>query len=420
MIPAGLFAAAVVLALLLTPVAFAELLYIESARLRTRETRALNFFKNTLEERLKFDVDRGVLALSLVKHLSLAAIAALLLAASLTGGSTLLAAFLKTCLVSGAVILICGHLGPQLLYRRTRGEWLLPFVPPIRFLALAVRPLSFTLEFIRQLAEPEESLGNSAEQPSPAEEIDALIDAGTEEGLIEEDDRKLIQSVVAFGDKTVREVMTPRPNIVAAPADWTVEEFRQLVINEQYSRIPVHEGSIDGIIGFVHVRDMFELDSGERSRRTVRDLVRPISFVPETKPADDLLREMQQEGAHMAIVVDEYGNTAGLATLEDLVEVIVGEIRDEHEPEIDVKEDASGGFLVSGSFDVGRLQDLVGFRPTGEIESTTVGGLVTEWLGRVPPAGERVEREGIRIEVLASNELRIERVRVSRAGEHQQ
>jgi putative hemolysin len=202
---------------------------------------------------------------------------------------------------------------------------------------------------------------------------------------------------------------------VAIPVDATLEELRQIVINEQYSRIPVYEGAIDQIIGFVHVRDMFELGEEERVRRTVRELMRPIRFVPESKAVNDLMREMQQDNTHMVIVVDEYGNTAGLATMEDLVEVILGEIRDEHEPDSDVKEDGAGGYIVSGNFDVARLAELFEFRPQEEIESTTVGGLVTEWLGRVPQAGESVEREGLHIDVLASGELRVEQVRVRRS-----
>jgi CBS domain containing-hemolysin-like protein len=124
---------------------------------------------------------------------------------------------------------------------------------------------------------------------------------------------------------------------------------------------------------------------------------------------------MQAAGTHMAIVVDEYGNTAGLVTMEDLVEVIVGEIRDEHEPGSDVTEDGQGGYVVSGSFDVSRLNDMFEFRPGEDIESTTVGGLVTEWLGHLPAPGEIVERDGIRVEVLASDELRVEQVRISKS-----
>ena len=227
--------------------------------------------------------------------------------------------------------------------------------------ACSLSPCVAVLGFFQSLVELTDDTNGREEPPTPAENIEALISAGTEEGLIEEEDRKLIQSVVEFGDKVVREVMTPRPNIVAISADATLEELRQLVINEQYSRIPVYEGTIDQIIGFVHVRDMFELDEDERANRTVRELVRPIRFVPETKPVNDLMREMQQENTHMVIVVDEYGNTAGLATMEDLVEVILGEIRDEHEPDSDVQEDGHGGFIVSGSFDLERLADLLEF-----------------------------------------------------------
>jgi CBS domain containing-hemolysin-like protein len=170
------------------------------------------------------------------------------------------------------------------------------------------------------------------------------------------------------------------------------------------------------VIGFVHVRDMFELEDEEREKRSVRDLVRPIRMVPETKPVRELMRQMQQENSHMVIVVDEYGNTAGLATMEDLLEVIIGEIRDEHEPGSDVKEDGQGGFIVSGNFDLGRIGDLVeGFHREEDIESTTVGGLVSEWLGHVPRAGELADRDGVRIEVLASDELRVTQVRISKS-----
>jgi CBS domain containing-hemolysin-like protein len=214
----------------------------------------------------------------------------------------------------------------------------------------------------------------------------------------------------------VREVMTPRPNIVAIQADATLEQLRQLVIHEQYSRIPAFEQNIDQVIGFVHVRDMFEIEEEEREDRTVRELVRKVLFVPETKPVHDLMRQMQQESTHMVIVVDEYGNTAGLATMEDLLEVIIGEIRDEHEPSSDVVEDGKGGYIVSGNFDLDRVSDLLdSFHREGDIESTTVGGLISEWLGRVPRRGESVDRDGVRIEVLASDNLRVEQVRLSKS-----
>jgi putative hemolysin len=211
--------------------------------------------------------------------------------------------------------------------------------------------------------------------------------------------------------------MTPRPNIVAISSERSLEDLRQLVIHEQFSRIPVYKGTIDSIIGFIHVRDMFELDEEDRQKRKLQDLMRPIRLVPETKPGNDLLREMQRESTHMVIVVDEYGATAGLATMEDLVEEILGEIRDEHEPDRDVRQESETSFIAPGSLDLDRLHELLDFRPEDDTESTTIGGLVAEWLGHVPKVGESVEQGGIRIEVLAGNELRVEQVRVSRVEE---
>jgi CBS domain containing-hemolysin-like protein len=270
------------------------------------------------------------------------------------------------------------------------------------------------VEFLQSLFE----LGRPApgEETAAEEHIEALISAGEEEGIIEEGDRELIQSVVAFGDKTVRDVLTPRPRVVAISQDATLDELRELAITEQFSRIPAFDGDIDSITGFVHVRDMFELDEEERAKRKVRDILRPVRLVPETKPVNDLQKEMQEEGAHMAVVVDEYGSTAGIVTLEDMVEEIVGEIHDEHEPARDFHEESDGSYVVSGSFDLGRLGDLLEFRPPDGTESTTVGGLITEWLGHVPAVGEEAERDGIQIKVLAANNLRVDQVRVAKAA----
>jgi CBS domain containing-hemolysin-like protein len=324
--------------------------------------------------------------------------------------------FLQTVLAAWLVMIAVAYALPQWLYRRTSGRWLLPVLPLLRGIACVARPCVALLDFFQSLIDLADDSKTTEEQPTSADNIEALISAGQEEGLIEEQDRELMQSVVEFGDKVVREVMTPRPRIVAIPAAATLEELRQLVINEQYSRIPAFEKNIDQITGFVHVRDMFELEEDERARRLVRELVRPIPFVPETKPVAGLMRQMQQENTHMVIVVDEYGNTAGLATMEDLLEVIIGEIRDEHEPGTDVLEDGRGGFIVAGNFDLDRVGDLFEtFRREEDIESTTVGGLVGEWLGRVPKVGEVVDRNGIRIEVLAADEYRVEQVRMSKS-----
>jgi len=401
---------------LLAIVNFVQVLYLESMRLRTRDLPALKFFKETLEDKLGMKTERGASSFSLVKHTLLVFIAICYFAWFADGAPWNWTVFWQAGLAGWLTTLVLAYAVPQLLYRRTQAEWLLPFVPLLRGMAWIARPFEALLSFFESLIELGDDASAAEEEPTPAENIEALISAGTEEGLIEEEDRKLIQSVVEFGDKVVREVMTPRPNIVAIPADATLEQLRQIVITEQYSRIPAYEQTIDQIAGFVHVRDMFEVEEEERERRTVRELLRPIPFVPETKPVSDLMRQMQQENTHMVIVVDEYGNTAGLATMEDLLEVIIGEIRDEHEPDSDVTEDGQGGYIVSGNFDLARIGDLFGsFHREEDIESTTVGGLVTEWLGRVPQPGEFVDRDGIRVEVLASDELRVGQVRISRS-----
>ncbi len=407
---------AVVLTVALALVTFVQVLYLESLRLRSRELPALEFFKKTLEARIGWKGARGALIFSLLKHTILVLLGVVIFGLTLAGSPVLWQALAEAALAAWALMVASAYVVPQTLYRKTDGRWLLPLVPALRLMSWLVRPVIAVMEFFQAVVELAETEEPSEANPNHAEHIEALISAGAEEGLIGEEDRELIQAAVEFGDKTVREVMTPRPNIVAIEAARTLEDLRQLVINEQYSRIPVFEGAIDQIIGFVHVRDMFELDEEERRRRTVRELVRPVRLVPETKPVRELMREMQEDRAHMAIVVDEYGNTAGLATMEDLVEEILGEIRDEHEPELDATPEPDGAWVVSGSCDVDRLRELFGFRPPETTESTTVGGLVAEWAGHVPQPGEVVERDGIRMEVLAADERRVEQLRVMRVA----
>jgi len=403
-----------IIAIIVTLVTCVQLLYLESLRIRARERASLEFFKQTLEARLGLETERGSLTFSLIKHVGLAIIGCLTLAI-LYEQTDPWQAIAAACLLVGIYVVLGTYIIPQIVYRRSSGHALLTVTPLLRVLAIIVRPLVWVIEFTQSVFDLGQPTPDK-EAARPEEHIEALILAGEEEGIIEKGDRELIQSVVAFGDKTVREVMTPRPMIVAIRQDASLDELRQLAINEQYSRIPVFEDTIDQIVGFVHVRDMFELDEDERAHRKVREIMRPIRAVPETKAVNDLLREMQEEGAHMAVVVDEYGSTAGIVTMEDMVEEIVGEIHDEHEPDRDFRQDPDGSYVVSGSFDLGRLEDLLDFHPEDGIESTTVGGLITEWLGHVPEAGEETERDGIAIKVLAANNLRVDQVRVAKAA----
>lgn len=393
-----------------------QLLYLESLRLIRREVPSLEYFRETLASKIGLELDSGSLAFSLIKHVSLYLMGILYFCALDRPGVPGWQSMLEAVLCSSLAMILSTYFVPMFLYRRTRGRWIARWTVVVKLLGRSALPLVALIRLFQSLLELDSGSKRETPAADSVENIEAFISAGAEEGILEEEDRRLIHSVVAFGDKSVREVMTPRPNIVAISASKSLEDLRQLVIHEQYSRIPVYDDTIDNLIGFVHVRDMFELSEEDRQTKPVRDIIRPLPLVPETKPVSELLRDMQHEGSHMVGVVDEYGNVAGIATMEDLVEEILGEIRDEHEPDRDFCQVAENAYVVSGSLDLDRLHELLEFRPEEDTESTTVGGLVSEWLGHVPQAGESVERDGLRIEVLASNERRVDQVKISRAN----
>ena len=241
------------------------------------------------------------------------------------------------------------------------------------------------------------------EEPATPEEeaavdVEALLEAGEEEGILEETDRDLVRSAVEFGDKLVREVMTPRPRMFVVRDSTTLEHFLTMLQEHNYSRVPVFQGTLDNITGIAFSHDLLQITDEEARTRTVASIQRPAAFVPETKRGYELLREMQREKQHMRIVIDEYGGVAGLVTIEDLLEQIVGEIRDEHEddaPVEDPQHEPNGAWVVPGSFPVDQLAKS--FRQSVDIgdgyEATTVGGLVSEMEGRIPLAGEVVMLE---------------------------
>jgi CBS domain containing-hemolysin-like protein len=206
--------------------------------------------------------------------------------------------------------------------------------------------------------------------------------------------------------------MKPRPEMVAVPADTTVEKLVELLRARPLSRLPVFEGSLDNIVGLVYAQDVLQVPDAEAPARTVSSLMRrDVLFVPETKLGSDLLRDMQKRKTRMAIVIDEYGGVAGLVTIEDLVEEIVGEISDEHEVPQVIRENEHS-YLVPGNMDVDRLEELLHVRPERR-GAATVGGLVSELAGRIPKTGEVVEDDGLRLEILQATDRRVERVRVS-------
>ena len=241
----------------------------------------------------------------------------------------------------------------------------------------------------------------------------AYIDTAEQEGLIEGEERRLLQSIVDFGDTLVREVMTPRPDIVAIRDTATVGDVRALFLEQEYSRFPVYKDSLDNIAGFVFVKDLVVLSTADDTR-PVTTLLRPAVVVPETKRVPELLKQFQRQQTQCAIVVDEYGGTAGLVTIEDLLEEIVGEIRDEYDVESEPIVDEGGGrWLFSGKVNI----DEVRQRLDVDIEREgfeTVGGYLLSHLGRVPAVGEKFEMDGLNVEVLDAERRRINKVRMSR------
>jgi CBS domain containing-hemolysin-like protein len=304
---------------------------------------------------------------------------------------------------------------PLLIVRRNPEavlNFLLPSFDPV---ARVLRPLTRTLVgLIATLRRVRPLVPGAQGDAQPDENGDEVahtfLEAGEHEGLIEREERALFQSIVDFGDTLVREVMTPRPDIVAIRADATVEELRALLDEQEYSRIPAYENTLDHVVGFVYVKDLVRLSPS--SSRRISELVRPAFFVPETKRVAELLKDFQKQQLQSAIVVDEYGGTAGLVTVEDLIEEIVGEIRDEYDVESEpIVDEGSGTFLFSGKVDIHAVIEMleVEIEPEG---FDTLGGFLLSQLGRVPSPGETFEIAGLHIEVVEAERRRVTRVRI--------
>lgn len=251
------------------------------------------------------------------------------------------------------------------------------------------------------------------EEEASEEEIRAFIDVGQEEGILEQDEGEMIQSVVEFGDKVTLEVMTPRTQIVAADVTWSVERAVGLVVARHHSRIPVYRDQLDNIEGVVHERDLLAaMQSGELPDN-LRPLVSPVHFVPETKPIDDLLEEMKGRGQQLVLAVDEYGGISGLVTIEDLVEEIVGEIEDGPESTAEsFRDEGSGRYVVSGGMELDAMDSKLDIEVFPSTECTTVGGAVVELFGRLPTPGERIQHNGFAIEVIETDRRRVGSVRI--------
>ena len=397
---------------LLVLVSYVDRVYQEIGKFLSREFQDnIDVFEQKVEPRLRVSRARASLSMAILTQLITAAIAMLIGFTVFRDRAWSVHEILQATLTLVLIVIVFNQFLPYVFFCRTKGQWLTRWTLLLRMLIYLVLPATLVLGFLQSVTSLTKE--HVEEQPeSPAEAVDALIEAGQEEGIIHASDRDLIQSVVEFSGKTVREAMKPRPEMMAVPVNTTVEQFIELLKTKPFSRVPVYEGSIHNIKGIVYAQDVLQVPDSEARSRTVGTLMRKdVYFVPESKLGSDLLREMQKKNVRMAIVVDEYGGVAGLVTIEDLIEEIVGEIGDEHEKAQIVRE-GDHSYVVPGSMDVDRLDELFGIRPEGK-ESATVAGLVSELAGRIPQKGEVVEDDGLRFEVLDSTDRKVERVRIT-------
>jgi CBS domain containing-hemolysin-like protein len=424
-----LFLTVVLLVAIETLASYIVRVYSEYGKILTREIEEnLDAWEELVEPRLGLSREHASLCASVLQQLTLSILAlgfgVILFDRAPHLARPTSAEIVQAVLAVVLVVVFCNHILPSLLFNRTRGRWVRRLIWPIRFLLWLMTPISVFVRFFFSVASLAEE--PASEEEETAVDVEALLEAGEEEGILEESDRDLVRSAVEFGDKLIREVMTPRPEVFAVPSNLTLEKFLEQLREHNFSRVPVYAGSLDNVTGIAFAHDLLQIADSEARTRTVASIQRPAEFVPETKRGYELLREMQREKQHMCIVIDEYGGVAGLVTIEDLLEEIVGDISDEHEDEVppgsanaEPQREPSGVWLVPGSFPVNQLADLfgeqAGLADLGDaFEATTLGGLVSEIEGRIPLPGEVVllESAGLRIEVVASTDRRIERLRV--------
>jgi len=411
-----------VLGLTLGLVVFSYLdrVYREVGRVTTRRIHEhLDVFEAEIEPRLHLDRQRANLAFSLITRLWLVLVAVQTARGVIFFVPGTWEAAVEMVFFLTAEVVIAMHLLPSILISRASGRWTGPLIPIIRFFVYLTWPIQavmvLMISFLRITEESDET-----EKEPEQQALEAIVEAATEEGILEQDEARLIEQVVEFSDKRVREVMTPRPDVVAISEAATLEELRNVVIEKKFSRIPVYDKNLDDIVGIVVSRDILKVPDSEAGKRTVREITRPALFVPESKLGSELLKEMQRKSQQMAVVIDEYGLVAGIVTVEDLVEEIVGEIGEEDRvPSPDIVREPSGSLVLRGSVGVEKFKELfdVDIADYSDHEgAATLAGFLNSVAGHVPVTGERIEYDGIQFEILEANQRKVLRLRARRAS----
>ena len=391
---------------------YRELGRVTTGRIRTH----LEIFEAEIEPHFKLDRAKASGAFRLLANLWLVIVVAETARGVIVFVPNTWDALVQALIYLLVEVLLLAQFIPDFLLVRTSGRWLVRFAVVIRAFLWLVWPFRAIQDLALSLAhltdEPPTNVADAQQ-----EGIEALVDAAEQEGILEHHEAQMIEQVVEFSDKRVLEFMTPRPSVVAISANATVEQLRHLLIESKFSRVPVYQESLDDIIGVALARDVLQVPEEESRRRFVRELARPTLFVPETKRGSDLLKEMQRRNQQMAIVVDEHGSVSGIATVEDLVEEIVGEIgEDDHVPMPDAVREPDGSLLLRGSVSLEKVQELFGVEwdMTGEESATTIGGLLNHVAGHVPHQGEHVDYGGLRFEILEANQRKVLRLRARR------
>jgi putative hemolysin len=404
-----------VLALGLPIFSYLTLIYRELGRITTgRIHEHLDIFEAEIESKLKINRRSGGRTFRILGHFWLAFVVLETTRGVVYLVPNRLEAGVQFLVFMTLEVVIAMHFIPDMLLYRTTGRWLLPLLPLIRAAMWLVWPIRIFLEGAESLARISEVDVERTEEQRTEEGIGALVEVAEEEGIIEPDQADLIEQVVEFSDKRVREVMTPRPDVVAMQADASLEEMHAKYVETKLAKMPVYEKSLDDIVGVVHVQDLLQIADTDLPKRKVRELMKPALFVPETKLGSDLLKEMRQKDQSMVIVIDEHGSVAGIATVEDLVEEIVGESGVDHlKPAPDAVREPDGSLVLRGSMSIREAEELLGIQFGENVDETvtTIAGLLSTISGKVPAPGDKVDLAGFRFEVLEANQRKVLRLR---------
>jgi len=315
---------------------------------------------------------------------------------------------------AGAIILALLDALPRLIVARDPEPWGIRLVPIINLFRTVFGPIAWTID--RSLRTVVGQNGEEDEDDE-TEGILRLAEIDTGDDAIEEEERQMIQGIIDMDETTVREIMAPRIDVVGLDVDQTIDDALRIIVDRGFSRIPLYDETIDNIVGIIYAKDLLRCIT-EGRRPALRDIARPPYFIPESKRVAELLAELRRSKVHIAVVVDEYGGTAGLVTIEDLLEEIVGEIQDEYDrEEAPIERVNETEAVLDARVSIDALRELFGFQPGDDEDYDTVGGFVYHHLGKVPVAGDEVRVDGLRLRVLSVLGRRIKKVRANRVVE---